>query len=121
MAGYAEAASLIDKKKTQFIDRLRQAVEIPSVSADAAFRNDIFRMIDWTQKELEKLGTKCEQIKNGKQKLPSGEEIDLPPVLFGTLGNDKAKKTLLELEKLGTKCEQIKNGKQKLPSGEEID
>jgi nonspecific dipeptidase len=95
MAGYPEAASLIDKKKTQFIDRLRQAVEIPSVSADAAFRKDIFRMIDWTQKELEKLGTKCEQIKNGKQKLQSGEEIDLPPVLFGTLGNDKSKKTLL--------------------------
>ena len=41
---------LIDKKKGEFIERLRHAVEIPSVSAEAAHRNDIFRMIDWTQK-----------------------------------------------------------------------
>lgn len=31
----------------------------------------------------------------GKQTLPNGSMLDLPPVLFGTLGNDTAKKTLL--------------------------
>jgi nonspecific dipeptidase len=95
MTGYNECASLIEKKKIPFIERLRHAVEIKSVSNDPAARKEVCRMIDWTQKELEKLGTKCEQIKNGKQKLQNGEEIDLPPVLFGTLGNDKSKKTLL--------------------------
>uniref|UniRef100_A0A914QW30 Peptidase M20 dimerisation domain-containing protein n=1 Tax=Panagrolaimus davidi TaxID=227884 RepID=A0A914QW30_9BILA len=95
MTGYDECASLIEKKKIPFIERLRHAVEIKSVSNDPAARKEVCRMIDWTQKELEKLGTKCEQIKNGKQKLQNGEEIDLPPVLFGTLGNDKSKKTLL--------------------------
>jgi nonspecific dipeptidase len=95
MTGYNECALLIEKKKIPFIERLRHAVEIKSVSNDPAARKEVCRMIDWTQKELEKLGTKCEQIKNGKQKLQSGEEIDLPPVLFGTLGNDKSKKTLL--------------------------
>jgi nonspecific dipeptidase len=95
MTGYDECASLIEKKKIPFIERLRHAVEIKSVSNDPAARKEVCRMIDWTQKELEKLGTKCEQIKNGKQKLQSGEEIDLPPVLFGTLGSDKSKKTLL--------------------------
>ena len=105
---------LIDHKKAEFIDRLTRAVEIPSISADEKFRKDVFRMIDWTQKvyhpipvkftylqhgplfqELEALGTKCELIPNGKQVLQNGNELDLPPVLFGTLGNDKSKKTLL--------------------------
>lgn len=45
--------------------------------------------------ELESLGTKVELIPNGKQQLPNGTQIDLPPILFGTLGNDKSKKTLL--------------------------
>ena len=45
--------------------------------------------------ELERLGAVCEQIPNGVQKLPDGQEIPLPPVLFATLGTDKSKKTLL--------------------------
>uniref|UniRef100_A0A7E4W7K8 M20_dimer domain-containing protein n=1 Tax=Panagrellus redivivus TaxID=6233 RepID=A0A7E4W7K8_PANRE len=92
---FPEIFAAIDKKQTAFIERLREAVEIPSVSADAAYRKDVFRMIDWTQKALEKLGATCEQIPNGKQKLADGKEIDLPPVLFGVLGKDPKKKTVL--------------------------
>jgi len=95
MSAYDQISAAIDKKQSNFIQRLREAVEIPSVSADAAFRKDVFAMISWTQKELERLGAVCEQIPNGIQKLPDGQEIPLPPVLFATLGTDKSKKTLL--------------------------
>jgi hypothetical protein len=45
---------------------------------------------------MEKLGIKCQQIDNGMQTLPSGKSIPLPPVLFGTLGNDPKKKVFVE-------------------------
>ena len=41
------------------------------------------------------LGISCQKIENGIQTLPDGTKIPLPPVLFGTLGNDKNKRTLL--------------------------
>uniref|UniRef100_A0AC34FBL4 DNA-directed RNA polymerase n=1 Tax=Panagrolaimus sp. ES5 TaxID=591445 RepID=A0AC34FBL4_9BILA len=80
-----------------FISRLSQAVSFKSISGNPEAMDDINGMIHFTQKELEKLGTECQQIKNGKQKLPSGEEIDLPPLLFGTLGNDEAKTTVMKI------------------------
>jgi Cys-Gly metallodipeptidase DUG1 len=40
----------IDARSKVFIERLRESVAIPSVSAEAARRKDVFRMIDWTEK-----------------------------------------------------------------------
>jgi len=92
---YEKVFAEIDKRSKKFIDRLREAVEIPSVSAEAAHREDVFKMIDWAEKELKVRGVKCEQIENGEQTLPDGKKLKLPPVLFGTLGEDKSKKTIL--------------------------
>lgn len=44
---------------------------------------------------MEKLGAKVELCDIGKQVLSDDSKIDFPPVLFATLGDDKAKKTLL--------------------------
>lgn len=44
---------------------------------------------------MEALGISCEQIENGQQILPDGQQLRLPPVLFGKLGEDPNKKTLL--------------------------
>lgn len=44
---------------------------------------------------MERLGVKVELFNIGKQQLPNGTEIDLPPILFGVLGADKSKKTVL--------------------------
>lgn len=41
------------------------------------------------------LGIECHQIENSVQKLQDGTDLKLPPVLFGTLGKDTSKKTLL--------------------------
>jgi len=87
--------SEVDVRKNTFITLLRDAVAIPSVSALPEHRNDVFKMIQWTQEKLVKLGVKYKQIPNGKQILPDGSPLDLPPVLFGTLGTDPTKKTLL--------------------------
>ncbi|CAD5221638.1 unnamed protein product [Bursaphelenchus xylophilus] len=85
----------VERRQSKFIERLREAVAIPSVSADKSHREDVFKMTDWAEKHLTALGIKCKQVENGTQKLLDGSSIRLPPVLFGTLGEDKSKKTLL--------------------------
>ncbi|KIH57899.1 hypothetical protein ANCDUO_11906, partial [Ancylostoma duodenale] len=52
-------------------------------------------MVMWTKKKLESVGATVQVIENGKQKLQNGKTIDLPPILFGVLGNDPNKKTVL--------------------------
>ncbi|KAI6176900.1 Cytosolic non-specific dipeptidase [Aphelenchoides bicaudatus] len=100
----------IDKRSDTFIQRLREAVEIPSVSAEEKHRDDCFKMIDWAQTKLEALGVKCEQIKNGEQTLHDGRKIPLPPVLFGILGEDKNKKTLLVYGHLDVQPAKLSDG-----------
>lgn len=43
--------------------------------------------MEWMKKRLESIGATTELVDIGMQKLPSGKEIPLPNVLFGTLGN----------------------------------
>jgi nonspecific dipeptidase len=59
---------------------------------------------------LTALGVKCEQIPNGHQTLPDGRKIPLPPVLFGTLGQDKSKKTLLVYGHLDVQPAKLSDG-----------
>lgn len=100
----------IEKQKTQWIERLREAVAIPSVSSAAEYRKDVFRMIDWTEKIMKNLGISCFQVENGMQTMPDGSKIQLPPVLFGTLGNDKNKKTVLIYGHLDVQPAQFEDG-----------
>ncbi|GHJ85713.1 hypothetical protein NliqN6_2115 [Naganishia liquefaciens] len=84
----------IDENQDAFIQRLAEAVAIPSVSGDPAYRPDVHRMGDWLASKLESLGVKVEKRPLGKQIL-EGQELDLPSALLGELGNDPKKKTLL--------------------------
>ncbi|KAF7266019.1 cytosolic non-specific dipeptidase-like [Rhynchophorus ferrugineus] len=85
----------VDENKLQYIENLRAAVAIKSVSAWAQNRGDIKKMLEWAQAKLEALGATVELRDIGKQTLPDGSVIPLPPVLLGTLGNDSSKKTVL--------------------------
>lgn len=85
----------IDENKAKYINNLKDAVAIQSVSAWPHKRDEIRKMVEWTAKRCNNLGIKTEIKELGNQKLPNGTEIPLPPVLFGTLGNDPAKKTIL--------------------------
>uniref|UniRef100_A0A915D4H9 Peptidase M20 dimerisation domain-containing protein n=1 Tax=Ditylenchus dipsaci TaxID=166011 RepID=A0A915D4H9_9BILA len=55
MSSYELAAKEIDKQQEKFIARLAEAVAIPSVSADAVHREDVFRMVKWTQNQMQAL------------------------------------------------------------------
>ncbi|KAI8985116.1 hypothetical protein BDB01DRAFT_721826 [Pilobolus umbonatus] len=86
--------SYVDDHQEDFIDRLRKAVAIPSVSGDPAYRPDVFRMSEFLVGELKRLGCDVETRDLGKQNW-HGTELDLPPIVLATLGNDPAKKTIL--------------------------
>ena len=51
-------------------------------------------MADFLVSEMESLGIEVEKRDLGKQIL-DGEELQLPPAIFGSLGNDPDKKTIL--------------------------
>ncbi|XP_037777790.1 LOW QUALITY PROTEIN: cytosolic non-specific dipeptidase-like [Penaeus monodon] len=84
----------VDDNKARFIDVLREAVAIKSVSAWAETRGEIKKQMDWAKAKLEALGASCELHDIGQQTLPNGTKIPLPPVLFGQLGTDPKKKTV---------------------------
>jgi nonspecific dipeptidase len=85
----------IDKNRKKYIDNLREAVAIQSVSAWPHKRDEIRRMVEWTQALMTKLKIRTELRELGKQTLPDGKIINLPPALFGTLGTDAKKPTVL--------------------------
>lgn len=83
----------VDDLSDSFIERLRKAVAIPSISADEARRPDVVRMGEWLAAELTALGAEVELRPLGKQ--PHKEHLDLPPVLVGRYGRDPSKRTIL--------------------------
>uniref|UniRef100_A0A6Q2YB33 Cytosolic non-specific dipeptidase n=1 Tax=Esox lucius TaxID=8010 RepID=A0A6Q2YB33_ESOLU len=74
--------------------RLAQWVAVPSVSAWPEKRGEIKKMMEMAAKDIKKLGGTVEMVDIGKQKLPNGEEIPLPPIVLGSLGSDPSKKTV---------------------------
>jgi nonspecific dipeptidase len=85
----------VDKKQALYVQRLADAVAIQSVSAWPEKRPEIKRMMEWAGAFLTRLGGSVEYVDLGKQTLPDGSKIPLPPALLGTLGSDEKKKTLL--------------------------
>jgi len=85
----------VDNNKLKFIENLRKAVAIKSVSTWAETRPEITTMVKWVGDELKNLGADVEYVDLGSQTMDDGKVLALPPVLMGELGNDKSKKTLL--------------------------
>ncbi|XP_023028441.1 cytosolic non-specific dipeptidase 2 [Leptinotarsa decemlineata] len=85
----------VEDNKQKFIENLKEAVAIESVSAWAHKRGEIRKMVEHTAKQLKKLGLTTDIRDIGSQTLPDGTTLPLPPVLFATLGNDPKKKTVL--------------------------
>ncbi|XP_068003668.1 cytosolic non-specific dipeptidase [Melanerpes formicivorus] len=84
----------IDEHQDLYIERLAQWVAIQSVSAWPEKRPEIRRMMEVAAKDIERLGGTTRLMDIGKQKLPDGSEIPLPPIVLGTLGSDPCKKTV---------------------------
>ncbi|KAG8998229.1 hypothetical protein FRB90_012351 [Tulasnella sp. 427] len=83
----------VDQHRSDFIDRLAKAVAIPSVSGDASYREHVFEMSKFIVKELEALGVTVRTVDLGKQVL-DGQEIQLPPAILGSIGDDPKKRTI---------------------------
>lgn len=77
----------IEANKSRYIETLREAVAIKSVSAWPDSRSNIFEMVDWTVAKLAALGVTIELVDLGQQTLPDGRTIPLPKAILGVLGN----------------------------------
>ncbi|KAM7439113.1 Metallopeptidase M20 [Porites harrisoni] len=84
----------VDQHQDLYVKRLSDAVAIQSVSAwtEEKYRNEIVKMVNHVKDEVIRLGGEAELAELGPQK--GTENLQLPPVLLGTLGSDPAKKTL---------------------------
>lgn len=65
------------------------------MSALADKRGEVRKMVEWTAERMKALGVQVSLRELGQQTLPSGGSLPLPPVLFGILGADPKKKTVL--------------------------
>lgn len=85
----------VDSLAEPFIERLRQAVAIPSISADEERRQDVVKMGHFLKGELEKLGAHMEARDLGRQ--PGKEHLHLPPAVIGRYPakKDEGKRTIL--------------------------
>ncbi|CAI5445773.1 unnamed protein product [Caenorhabditis angaria] len=86
-----EVFKAIDENQEEFVELLREAVEIRSVSADPARRPDCIKMCEWARDQLKSVGADTSLWDLGFEK----PDLPLPPAVFGVYGRDKAKKTLL--------------------------
>ncbi|CDK29304.1 unnamed protein product [Kuraishia capsulata CBS 1993] len=89
--------SAITELKPSFIDRLSQAVSIPSVSSDESLRPKVFEMAEFLKSQLITLGAEDIQMRDlGIQPPPVVDpKLQLPPIVLARFGQDPAKKTIL--------------------------
>ncbi|THX99070.1 CNDP dipeptidase [Aureobasidium pullulans] len=83
----------VDELSDHFIERLRKAVAIPSVSSEDDRRPEVVRMGKFLESELKALGAHVEARPLGPQ--PHKEYLELPPVIIARYGEDPKKKTIL--------------------------
>ncbi|KAI0945127.1 hypothetical protein AcV7_001750 [Taiwanofungus camphoratus] len=94
MPAPAKFLAFIDGHADKFIERLADAVAIPSISGNAAHRQDVFKMGAWLQGQLNALGVQTKSVDLGKHVM-DGMELPLPPAILGSIGDNPKKKTVL--------------------------
>ena len=82
----------VETLKKDFVERLRNAVEIPSISGADESRAQVVEMAHFLQAEMKKLGFEDIQTKDLGYQKPG---LELPPIVLGRYGNDNNKKTVL--------------------------
>ncbi|KAJ7476722.1 hypothetical protein FB451DRAFT_1132063 [Mycena latifolia] len=89
-----ELLSYIDAHSDAFIARLAEAVAIPSISGDPAFRPKVLEMGDWLAAQLRGVGVEVKQVDLGTH-VVDGQTLPLPPAILGRIGSSPHKKTVL--------------------------
>ncbi|KAG5637215.1 hypothetical protein H0H81_005378 [Sphagnurus paluster] len=95
MPAPTEFLDFVDSNADAFIKRLGDAVAIPSISGEAAHREDVEKMAKWLDEQLTAVGVETKLVDLGDQTLPDGGKLKLPPALLGRIGSDPKKKTVL--------------------------
>ncbi|WYZ41213.1 hypothetical protein EsH8_V_000108 [Colletotrichum jinshuiense] len=90
--GLASFYSKVDELESVFIERLGDAVKIPSISAYGDRRKDVFEMSEWVAAKMRAVGVDVTLKSLGKQ---AGTDLDLPPLVLGRYGEDPEKPTVL--------------------------
>lgn len=84
-----EARKLISANADVYVERLAEAVAIPSVSTDLSHRDDCFAMADLLHRWIEELGGSSEKVLVGFQEVDDGARYDLPPVILGEFSDPR--------------------------------
>ncbi|KAF7691392.1 hypothetical protein HF521_011689 [Silurus meridionalis] len=100
----------VDEHQDEYVQRLGEWVAVQSVSAWPEKRGEIKKMMEMAAKDIERLGGTTELVDIGKQKMPGGEEIPLPPIILGRLGSDPGKKTVCIYGHLDVQPAHIEDG-----------
>ncbi|OHW93881.1 glutamate carboxypeptidase [Colletotrichum incanum] len=90
--GMASFYAKVDELESIFIERLGDAVKIPSISAYADRRKDVFEMSEWVATKMRAVGVDVTLKSLGEQK---GTNLELPPLVLGRYGQDPEKPTVL--------------------------
>jgi len=92
---FAAFFAYVDAHEEEYVDRLREAVAIESVSAWPTHRPEIVKMMEWTRDWIVKLGGTVNFKANPIYEDDCGDvKVVNPPILLGTFGNDPAKRTV---------------------------
>jgi nonspecific dipeptidase len=87
----ADFFNFVDAHEDIYVDRLKEAVAIASVSAWPENRGEIVRMMDWTKDWIVKLGGTAELKPNPIPEDSCGKN---PPILLAHFGIDPKKRTV---------------------------
>ncbi|KAK2460830.1 hypothetical protein APHAL10511_007300 [Amanita phalloides] len=94
MPAPADFINYIDANASKFIQRLADAVAIPSISGDPLRRQDVIKMALWLDGQLKSLGVETKLVDLGSH-IMDGQELPLPPAILGKIGDNPNKKTVL--------------------------
>lgn len=90
-----ELLSLVDDSHSKYLEDLREAIAIPSVSGVFKHRIDVTNMIKLVERWFIRLKVKYEAYDNGWEKI-DGLCVKRPVVLLGTLGRNEKKNTVFK-------------------------
>ncbi|KAF5289152.1 hypothetical protein FQR65_LT02042 [Abscondita terminalis] len=85
----------IDNHESIYIDRLREAIEIRSVTTSVAYQNDVRKMVDWITVQLQNNGFHVTVPKLNTQGIKDPQLPKYWPIILADLFVDTSKKTLL--------------------------
>ncbi|KFO78643.1 Beta-Ala-His dipeptidase, partial [Cuculus canorus] len=89
-----EIFQYIDAHQNDFIKDLKEWVMVESDSVQAHLRKEVIRMMALAADRLSLLGATVNLVDLGSHQLPDGQDLPLPPVILGELGNDPQNPTV---------------------------